>query len=414
MGRQINKEKVLEEKGELKQYILFKETKSGKLEWFLDAYKQDPYKARVLFFNNRPDCYIERDVCFERTDGSFEICCFRRTFSMTKTNRIYSREKKVKSLIYKNKKLYFKIGTNLKHAMYTDISCHFSFAYNFLLEKFAWLRNIKENKYCHNISLSSVITYKLFNADKVLKHLYKVPTAVIKVLTEDYYQINQGYGSNGYISKFDWKRISPFLTNVENLKVAHFKNHLFRDAIEMAIKLDRKINCSWSDKRLKLEHDTWAKELRKIMLEFEPIIQLNPHKIFEDFEQFTGYKMLRTNHELIEEGHKQDHCVAGYGSLVSNGHCGIYQVSGYTLEVGYRIDYGIGNDKPKKKTLHYSQLRGFRNCSAPKELDDTVKSYITAFNEKYDFDEYEKYLQKQKSTVQAVIQEIEQGDYLPF
>jgi hypothetical protein len=414
MGRQINKEKVLEEKGELKQYILFKETKSGKLEWFLDAYKQDPYKARVLFFNNRPDCYIERDVCFERTDGSFEICCFRRTFSMTKTNRIYSREKKVKSLIYKNKKLYFKIGTNLKHAMYTDISCHFSFAYNFLLEKFAWLRNIKENKYCHNISLSSVITYKLFNADKVLKHLYKVPTAVIKVLTEDYYQINQGYGSNGYISKFDWKRISPFLTNVENLKVAHFKNHLFRDAIEMAIKLDRKINCSWSDKRLKLEHDTWAKELRKIMLEFEPIIQLNPHKIFEDFEQFIGYKMLRTNHELIEEGHKQDHCVAGYGSLVSNGHCGIYQVSGYTLEVGYRIDYGIGNDKPKKKTLHYSQLRGFRNCSAPKELDDTVKSYITAFNEKYDFDEYEKYLQKQKSTVQAVIQEIEQGDYLPF
>lgn len=397
MGRQINKEKVLEEKGELKQYTLFKETKSDKLEWLLDAYKQDPYKARVLYFNSRPACYIERDVCFERTDGSFEICCFRRTFSMTKTNRIYSREKKVKSLIYKNKKLYFKIGGSLKHAMYTDISCHFSFAYNFLQDKFAWLRNIKENKYCHNISLSSVITYKLFNADKVLKHLYKVPTAVIKVLTEDYNQINQGYGSNGYISKFDWKRISPFLTNVENLKVTHFKNHLFRDAIEMAIKLDRKINCSWSDKRLKLEHDTWAKELRKIMLEFEPIIQLNPHKIFEDFENFTGYNMLRTNHELIEEGHKQDHCVAGYGSSVSMGNSGIYHVSGYTLEVNYRIDYGIGHNLPRTKKLYYGQLRGLRNCSAPKELDDTVKSYIEAFNNKYDFNEYEKYLRENKA-----------------
>jgi hypothetical protein len=395
MGRQINKEKVLEEKGELKQYTLFKETKSDKLEWLLAAYKQDPYKARVLFFNSRPDCSIQRDVCFERTDGSFEICCFKRTFGMTKTNRIYSREKKVKSLIYKNKKFYFKNGTSLKHAIYTDIIYNFNFAFDFLQERFAWLRNIKENKYCHNISLSSVITYKLFNADKVLKHLYKVPTSVIKVLTEEYNQINQGYNSNSYISKFDWKRISPFLINVENLKITHFQNHLFRDAIEMAIKLDRKVNCSWSDKRLKLEHDTWAKELRKIMLEFEPIIQLNPHKIFEDFEQFTGYNMLRTNHELIEEGHKQDHCVAGYGSSVSNGYSGIYQVSGYTLEVSYRVDY-YNKSNPNKKILNYAQLRGFRNSSAPKELDDTVRSYITAFNNKYNFDEYENYLRTNK------------------
>ena len=403
MGRQINKEKVLEEKGELKQYTLFRELKSQKLDWFLDVYKQDPYKARVLFFNSHPDCSIERDVCFERTDGSFEICSFKRTFSMTKTNKIYSREKKIKSLIYKNKKFYFKIGSSFKHAMYSDISCHFGFANNFLQEKFPWIRNIRENRFCHSISLSSVMTYKLFNADKILKHMYKVPTSVIKVLTKQYNQTNQSYGANGYISKFDWNRIRPFLTNVENLKVTHFKNHLFRDAIEMAIKLDRKVNCSWSDKRLKLEHDTWAKELRKIMFEFEPIIQLNPHKIFEDFEKFTGYKMLRTNHDLIEEGHKQDHCVAGYGSSVSSGHCGIYQVSGFTLEVSYRIDYGIGNDRPKKKILHYSQLRGFRNCSAPKELDDTVLRYIKAFNEKYDFDEYETYLKTQVKPIVSVM-----------
>jgi hypothetical protein len=392
MGRQINKEKVLEQKGELKQYTLFKETKSDKLEWLLDAYKKDPYKARVLFFNSRPDCSIQRDVCFERTDGSFEICCFKRTFGMTKTNRIYSREKKVKSLIYKNKKLYFKNGTSLKHAMYTDINCHFYFAYDFLQEKFRWLRNIKENKFCHNISLSSVMTYKLFNADKVLKHLYKAPLSVINVLTKEYEEKSKGYG---HISKFDWKRMSPYLINIENLKIELFTNHLFRDTIETAIKLNKVVNCSWSEKRLKLEHDAWAKELRKIMLEFEPIIQLNPHKIFEDFEQFTGYKMLRTNHELIEEGHKQDHCVAGYGSSVSNGYSGIYHVSGYTLEVSYRADYNY-KSKLNKKVLNYSQLRGFRNSSAPKELDDIVRSYITAFNNKYNFDEYENYLRTNK------------------
>jgi hypothetical protein len=194
MGRPINKEKVLEEKGELKQYTLFRQTKSDKLEWLLAAYEQDPYKARVLFFNSRPDCYIQRDVSFERTDGSFEICCFKRTYGMTKTNRIYSREKKTKSLIYKNKKFYFKNGVSIKHAMYTDISCHFDFATEFLQEKFKWLRNIKENKFCHNISLSSVMTYKLFNAEKILKHLYKAPLPVINVLTKEYEEKSKGYG----------------------------------------------------------------------------------------------------------------------------------------------------------------------------------------------------------------------------
>ena len=392
MGRPINKEKVLEEKGELKQYTLFRQTKSDKLEWLLAAYEQDPYKARVLFFNSRPDCYIQRDVSFERTDGSFEICCFKRTYGMTKTNRIYSREKKTKSLIYKNKKFYFKNGTSLKHAMYTDISCHFDFATEFLQEKFKWLRNIKENKFCHNISLSSVMTYKLFNAEKVLKHLYKAPLPVINVLTKEYEEKSKGYG---HISKFDWKRMSPYLTNIENLSIELFTNNLFRDTIETAIKLNKKVNCSWSAKRLKLEHDTWAKELRKIMLEFEPIIYLKPHKIFEDFEQFTGYNMLKTNHELIEEGHKQDHCVAGYGSSVSSGYSGIYHVSGYTLEVSYRVDFNNGKNT-NKKILNYGQLRGFRNCSAPKELDDTVRSYIKAFNDKYDFDEYEKHLRANK------------------
>jgi hypothetical protein len=395
MGRQINKDKVLEEKGELKQYTLFREFKSDKLDWLLDAYKQDPYKARVLFFNSRPDCFINRDVCFERTDGSFEICSFRRKFGMSKTNRIYSREKKTMSLIYKNKKFYFKNGTSLKHAMYTDIHFHFGFAYKFLEEKFTWFRNIKENKYCHNISLSSVMTYKLFNADKVLKHLYKAPSPVINVLTKQYEEKSKSYG---HISKNDWKRISPYLTNIENLNVELFTNHLFRDTIETAIKLNKKINCSWSNKRLKLEHDTWAKELRKIMLEFEPVIQLNPHKIFEDFEKFTGYNMLRTNHELIEEGHRQDHCVAGYGSSVSSGYSGIYQVSGYTLEVNYSFDYDLKDIIVKNpKALKYSQIRGFRNCSPPKELDDTVRSYIKAFNDKYDFDEYEKHLKINKS-----------------
>lgn len=408
MGK-INKEKVLEEKGEFKQYTLFREHKSEKLDWLLDIYKQDPYKARVLYHNTGTGSYwMDRSICFERTDGSFEICNTHRKFGISKTNRVYSREKKVTSLIYKNKKFYFKAGTSLKHATFYDIKNHFSYAKAFLLENFPWLRNIAENEMCHTISLTTIITNKLFNAEKVLKHIYKVPTPVLKVLSVT--NPNQDYNNCRYLPKRDWNRMKPYLINIESLTVEFFKNHLFRDSVEMAIKLDKRINCSWSLNRLKNEHDAWAKEIRTIALEFEPLIQLNPHKIYEDFENFTGFKMLRTNHDLIEEGHKQDHCVAGYSNSVKSGHCAIYQVSGYTLEVRYHHNYSLSKNP---KVLNYSQLRGYKNCSAPKELDDNVKRYIQAFNDKYDFKEYEEYLIKEKVNLKAVVEEIERYE-LPF
>ena len=387
----INKEKVLEQKSEVKQYTLFSETRSEKMDWLLDVYKQDRYKARVLYYNTGASYFIWRSVCFERTDGSFEICNFTRKFGISKTNIIYSREKKTSSLIYKNKKFYYRQGTMLKHAMYTDITNNFKYALDFLTEKFPWLRNISENKHCHNIALSTIMTYKLFNADKVLKHIYKVPKSVIKVLTDDY----DGRHNIGYsqMPKKQWDRIKPYLINVENLKIDFIRNQYFHDTIEMAIKLDKRINCSWSLNRLKTEHDIWSKELRVIMLEFEPLIDLDPAKIYKDFEAFTGYRLLTTNHELIAEGQKNNHCVAGYVDSVKRGQCGIYQVSGYTLEVRYSVNYYSDISK-NKKTMVFSQLRGYKNADAPVKLNMVVKEYIDAFNNKYNFIEYKKILKE--------------------
>jgi hypothetical protein len=402
----INKEKVLEQKSEVKQYTLFSETRSEKMDWLLDVYKQDRYKARVLYYNTGASYFIWRSVCFERTDGSFEICNFTRKFGISKTNIIYSREKKTSSLIYKNKKFYYRQGTMLKHAMYTDITNNFKYALDFLTEKFPWLRNISENKHCHNIALSTIMTYKLFNADKVLKHIYKVPKSVIKVLTDDY----DGRHNIGYsqMPKKQWDRIKPYLINVENLKIDFLRNQYFHDTIEMAIKLDKRVNCSWSLNRLKTEHDIWSKELRVIMLEFEPLIDLDPSKIYKDFEAFTGYRLLTTNHDLIAEGQKNNHCVAGYVDSVRRGQCGIYQVSGYTLEVRYGVNYYSDISK-NKKTMVFSQLRGYKNADAPVKLNIVVKEYIDAFNNKYNFVEYEKSLKEEKySSI------FDKDAYLPF
>ena len=402
----INKEKVLEQKSEVKQYTLFSETRSEKMDWLLDVYKQDRYKARVLYHNSGNSYFIWRSVCFERTDGSFEICNFTRKFGISKTNVIYSREKKTSSLIYKNKKFYYRQGTMLKHAMYSDITNNFKYALDFLTEKFPWLRNVSENKHCHNIALSTIMTYKLFNADKVLKHIYKVPKSVIKVLTDDY----DGRHNIGYsqMPKKQWDRIKPYLINIENLKIDFIRNQYFHDTIEMAIKLDKRVNCSWSLNRLKTEHDIWSKELRVIMLEFEPLIDLDPSKIYKDFEAFTGYRLLTTNHELIAEGQKNNHCVAGYVDSVRRGQCGIYQVSGYTLEVRYGVNYYSDISK-NKKIMVFSQLRGYKNAEAPVKLNMVVKEYIDAFNNKYNFVEYEKSLKEVKHS-----NIFDENIYLPF
>ena len=402
----INKEKVLEQKSEVKQYTLFSETRSEKMDWLLDVYKQDRYKARVLYYNTGASYFIWRSVCFERTDGSFEICNFTRKFGISKTNIIYSREKKTSSLIYKNKKFYYRHGTMLKHAMYSDIPSNFKYALDFLTEKFPWLRNVSENKHCHNIALSTIMTYKLFNADKILKHIYKVPTRVIKVLTDDY----DGRHNIGYsqMPKKQWDRIKPYLINIENLKIDFLRNQYFHDTIEMAIKLDKRVNCSWSLNRLKTEHDIWSKELRVIMLEFEPLIDLDPAKIYKDFEAFTGYRLLTTNHELIAEGQKNNHCVAGYVDSVRRGQCGIYQVSGYTLEVRYGVNYYSDISK-NKKIMVFSQLRGYKNADAPVKLNMVVKEYINAFNNKYNFVEYEKSLKEVKHS-----NIFDENIYLPF
>lgn len=401
----INKEKVLEEKSEVKKYTLFSETRSEKMDWLLEVYKQDRYKARVLYYNSTNSYFIWRSVCFERTDGSFEICSFARKFGISKANVIYSREKKTASLIYKNKKFYFKSGSIFRHAMYSDIALTFSYALTFLTEKFPWLRNVIENEHCHGITLSTIMTYKLFNSDKILKHIYKAPKPVIRVLTD-------GYGSSNNIGwshmpKKQWDRMRPYLINIENLKVNFLKNEYFNDTVDMAIKLDKRINCSWSLNRLKAEHDIWSKELRVIMLEFEPLIDLEPSKIYMDFEKFTGFNLLRTNHELIAEGQKNNHCVAGYVDSVRRGSCGIYQVSGYTLEVRYGVDY-YGRIR-NQKIIHFSQLKGYKNVNAPVILNKVVSDYIDSFNNQYDFVGYEKSLKKE-----SYADLFDEDIYLPF
>ena len=138
----------------------------------------------------------------------------------------------------------------------------------------------------------------------------------------------------------------------------------------MAKILDKKINCKWCEKRLKLEHDQWSKELTNILY-VEDDRNMMVSKIYKLFAEQTSFELLTTTKEMYYEGTRNSHCVAVYVSKVNSGACGIYRIGDYTLEL--IRNYG-------DNCLKISQFRGYRNIDAPKDLYNMVLEKLNKFN----------------------------------
>jgi hypothetical protein len=142
----------------------------------------------------------------------------------------------------------------------------------------------------------------------------------------------------------------------------------------MAKTLDKRVNCSWSTKRLKDEHDKWSKEITDIVFT-ENDRKLTLAQIYLDFAESSGFKILQTTKEMNLEGRRQSHCVATYVKKADGGNCAIYSISDYTLEL---TKSWINNYT--KQVLQITQFKGYKNCEAPQELYDMVKSELVKFN----------------------------------
>lgn len=375
-----------------KDWTLVHESKSPEIDKLYKAYALDKKKARILYFNNRGNYTTTRVIMFKRENGDFEIAHFVETLGISITNKMYRREKKIESLIYKANKFYYitrtKKITQLTYgglrgfvgqfASWGDIEDH-TLIKSFM-KKFSWVRFISEEPWLHGMAFNSIVRYKLYNLNDALKHKFKVPTPVIKklkVMFKDYNMID--------VVKI-WKEMKQVLLNIENLKPELFQHHLFIDTCKMARTLDKKVNCSWGVKRLTQEHDDWAKEITNTVLEFEVERELRVKDIFVKFAEVTGYKLLKTNKELLGEGMTQKHCVGTYIKKVDDGGSGIYHIKGYTLELSYYKITGKWNteindyERTVYQYLNNIQFRGKFNKNAPTELQDEVNEKILAFN----------------------------------
>jgi len=376
MSRQV-KEPKFSERGE-PTFKVLTETKSSDLIELIGNYQKDKYKARVVFFNKGRGYYTQdREVLFEYPNGDFKICKFQRTYGISKTSIMYNREKIVSQFLYVKKKFYIKHNNKFSVPSHSYLknnpNGYSKEAYVYLNNRFSWMRNLMESEDGYSISLNTIVSEKLFNDRKILKHLFKAPWPVIKILTD-----KKNIGWSFYDGLKIWKEMRQYLINVDNLKPELYYSDYFIDISKMAKTLDKKVNCSWGLRRLKEEHDEWAKIISNIVLESQALYNLNVKKIYRDFADYSGYELLKTNHDLVHEGTKQHHCVATYISSIDNGYCGIYKVKDYTLELRFEKDW---RDKDKdEKVLSIGQIRGFKNCQPPREVVNEVKDFILKFS----------------------------------
>ena len=396
-------------------YKLISETGKTKVNELLEVYKEDKFKARVKYFNN-PNIYtFERTVLFTFGPEDFEICYFTVKFGMSIASRIYSRQKKKASIIYSKGKFWYRTPKGIKPLTFTAFTMfigktenvHYyhqqkigssnnqgferSVIYSFFKERFHWMQMLMECPIASALTFNQIVSKKLFGMKDMFRQAFNMPpkmgatiytSKAFKVLTE------RDRGCKA------WRDLLPYLDGPEHLTLDLLNYPDFIDTCNMAKTLGRKVNCRWGLKRIKDEHDAWALEIGNIVLSCDKEYPLNLKPLYQAFEEYSGYRMMKTNKDMLLEGMMQKHCVGTYIDKVNRGTCAIYHVDGYTLQVGvgdFLKEVSLPNllreritsdnvpaDK-KEERIYNMQFRGKYNSTPPKELFDAVQAKLDGF-----------------------------------
>lgn len=426
------------------RYTVLKEGDKHRVDELFRIYKENPYYARVKFFNAKEKVWFYRLVVFEKGLNDFEISQFTNSFGISVTNRIYSGQKKNSSIVYKGGKFWHinkRGGTGVVRpltwgALITFINeCEgintwgsnsyeklkTSKVFGYLYAKFPWIKMLSEHPMSMGVNMNVVKEKKLFKYKEITKHVMKVPNDIAEMVVESkafaHLRNAEGRPAEGRPPK-GWISMLKDLENVQCLTKELLDSHFFVDSCRMARTLGKKINCKWSLKRLKDEHDTWAREIDNIVLDCEETYDLAIRPEFLAFAEFSGYRLLKTNKDMLIEGMMQNHCVGTYIDKVNRGECAIFSVEGYTLQVGIEkkrellkgyfdllddgvtgivdgledLDYYDGEDEhlrlpqAQSKSVEFKvfkniQFRGKHNVSAPPELVEKVQMEFDRFKE---------------------------------
>ena len=361
---------------------------NSKVKKLITLYEKNPYNARVVFMSNNYHEYSYYQlVAFEDPKSEdFDIVVFKYQFGVSTTNKRFTHRKRMQTLRFREKTgFWLTMGKQIRRPTnfhdfggYTDNRV----ITEYLVNKFAWYRCMVENKLEFNkkFTLHKVWGNKLFSLKKLIKEYYSLPIGSARLLHN--LKLEGKYSENNFQSLHEiFRTHDKFIIKKENLSLELLNEKIIlKDTIRMARKLGKVVNFSWGIKRLREEHDKWSEELTEILF-LDDNKKLNIKGAFLEFADFSGYYIIKTTRGLALEGQKQKHCVGGYATSVDNGHCAIFHIKGYTLELGMnQLNGSLGETRYE---LVNKQFRGFNNEEAPKELMGEVQDVINKFNDKY-------------------------------
>lgn len=449
-SKPLKKRLVKKDKTTDVKYTLIKESDKKNVNDLFRIYKEDPFKARVKFYNKGKGYFhFERSVLFEFGEKDFEICNFEIRFGISKTNRIYSSQKKLSSISYKNGKFWY-INNRAKIKKILPLSYPYliefirssecssfngvnfetakrnSKIFEFMHSRFPWIQMLSESPISYGTTFNIIISKGLFGMKDLHRYIMGSSNNINETVLSSRY-----LGNSQSIKQ--WKIDMEYLEGIEHLTVEFINNEYFQDTLRMAKTLGRKINCRWGAKRLKEEHDKWSREITRIILDCEIEYDLNIRPIFKAFANFSGYTLLNTNKDMLREGMLQNHCVGTYINKVEMGECAIFHVEGYTLQVKValldwegekkrvrsekmhdrfiqaqynRPEYYDIYDETRKKILINAQFRGKHNEQAPKELVDKVEQMMIDFVKANGFENTENGEETYRPSTKNVLDEV--------
>lgn len=365
-------------------YVVLEEGVNKRVEKLFEIYANDKAKARAYYYMNNvvSGSYVTtRTVAFEYSNGDVRIARINKRYGISTTNKMFSGESNEWVIIYKKDqdKYYFQRNYNFKGYCLNDLGYGVDdILKTYLCNKFPVLRTaFEQREKCHYfgaVLINVIARKKIFSQKAMLRHIWGTP-----------YKVAENLMNVKNMDPNQWNEIRQALYNVENIREGFFEDKYFRDTRKFAAALGKKINCAWSEKRMKLQHDIWAKEVVEIILEFEELRNLNIRQIYKDFADFSGIQMFLTNHELIAEGRKMSHCVGTYSGEVDAGRSAIYTYGIGTLELGTTSD----SEDIEKTVLYIKQFRGYDNKPVPSNEYAFVKNKINEFNKSIRAHEYE-------------------------
>lgn len=353
--------------------ILLKDSNRNQLDQFIKLYNEDPLSARVFSITN--EITVTSTWVFEYENGDFKIEVRKIRNSVNSLLKKYFSKKIDKEIFYSKGLFYLKMNKKLTQLTYSSLA---SEEKEYIYGKFPWIKMFEENNL--PCSFNYAIKNKLFSTKSIIRKLYGCPYNKAKHFHSLF------ISSSTRLTMPQFKYYMKTMDNIENTNVELLDNWSFlQDSLEMAYKLNRKINMAWSKRRLKEEHDDMSVIIANVLLSSSDR-SMNISEIFIEIEEELEAKLLRTTKELAIEGLKQRHCVAGYVHAVERGNTAIYHKDGYTLQVNYGINYAGMELGENTHYLYVNQFRGFANISAPEELMLEVKSKLKKINiERFNF-----------------------------